>query len=125
MKILQIIYNLSSGGAERFVVDLCNELSKFGKDEIHLLTTDSDDIPRNRHYLDTLSPKVHYHNIGAKSGFSLKSIWGVYKAIKEIKEENEDLIITREIRFDDLSSNLKDKKTLEDLKKIKENLFPL
>lgn len=38
------------------------------------------------------------------------------KAIKEIKEENDDLIITREIRFDDLSSNLKDKKTLEELK---------
>ena len=28
MKILEIIPQLSSGGGERFVVDLCNELSK-------------------------------------------------------------------------------------------------
>ena len=27
MKIIEIIYNLSSGGAERFVVDLSNQLS--------------------------------------------------------------------------------------------------
>lgn len=36
--------------------------------------------------------------------------------IRENKEETNDLIITREIRFDDLSANLKDKKTLEDLR---------
>ena len=28
MRILQIIYSLGSGGAERFVVDLSNEMSK-------------------------------------------------------------------------------------------------
>ena len=28
MRIVEIIPQLSSGGAERFVVDLCNELSK-------------------------------------------------------------------------------------------------
>ena len=38
------------------------------------------------------------------------------KVIKEINEENNDLIITREIRFDDLSSDLKNKKTLEELR---------
>lgn len=39
------------------------------------------------------------------------------KAIREIEEENPDLIITREIRFDDLSANLKNKKNLEELRK--------
>lgn len=38
------------------------------------------------------------------------------KAIREINEENPDLIITREIRFDDLSSDLKNKKNLEELR---------
>lgn len=135
MKILQIIYNLSSGGAERFVVDLCNELSKFGKDEIHLLTTDSDDIPRNRHYLDTLSPKVHYHNIGAKSGFSLKSIWGVYKAIKEIKPDivhlHSNLILLfmptflcRNVKFIHTLHNLADKTvTIKAFKPIYKYLY--
>ena len=28
MKILQLTYSLSSGGAEHFVVDLCNKLSR-------------------------------------------------------------------------------------------------
>lgn len=35
---------------------------------------------------------------------------------KESVKNEEDLIITREIRFDDLSANLKDKKTLQELK---------
>ena len=37
MKILQVIPHLGSGGAERFVVDLSNELSKQGH-EVVLLT---------------------------------------------------------------------------------------
>ena len=36
MKILQIIFSLSPGGAERFVVDLSNELSK--NNDVILLT---------------------------------------------------------------------------------------
>lgn len=87
MVILQIIYNLAPGGAERFVVDLCNELSHNNNDEIHLLTTNTDEIPNNKHYLEHLLPNVHYRNLGAKSGFSFKSIWGVYKMIKEIKPD--------------------------------------
>ena len=37
MKILQITYSLASGGAERFVVDLCNELAKNKDNEVYLL----------------------------------------------------------------------------------------
>lgn len=87
MKILQVIYSLAPGGAERFVVDLCNELAKNNNDEIHLLTTNSDTIPGNKHYYDLLSEKIVYHNLGAKSGFSLKSIIGLYKAINRIKPD--------------------------------------
>lgn len=87
MKILQIIYNLSSGGAERFVVDLCNKLAENKGDEIHLLITNDDTIPGNNHYCEFLSKDVVYHNIGAKSGFSLKSILGVYKIIRRIKPD--------------------------------------
>ena len=87
MKILQIIYSLAPGGAERFVVDLCNELAENKGDEIHLLTTNDDAIPGNRHYHDSLSNRVFYHNIGAKSGFGLKSIVGVYKTIKRLKPD--------------------------------------
>lgn len=37
MRILHVIYSLSSGGGERFVVNLCNELSRLGQD-VTLLT---------------------------------------------------------------------------------------
>lgn len=42
-------------------------------------------------------------------------------AIREIEDENTELIITREIRFDDLSSNLKNKKNIEELRKAIES----
>ena len=40
MRILQINICLASGGAERFVVDLCNELSK--NNDVTLLTLKDD-----------------------------------------------------------------------------------
>ena len=46
-------------------------------------------------------------------------------AIREIEDENTDLIITREIRFDDLSSNLKNKKNIEELRKAIESFDKL
>lgn len=86
MKIVQIIYNLSSGGAERFVIDTCNELAKKNVNEVHLLTINAN-TPTRRHYIGTLSTDVKHRDIGAKKGLSTKSIWGVYKTIKEIKPD--------------------------------------
>lgn len=87
MKILQIIYSLSSGGGERFVVDLCNELVLNVEDDIYLLTINDDKEVSNMHYYSSLSSQVKYLNIGAKSGLSLKAVWGVYKKIKEINPD--------------------------------------
>lgn len=86
MKIVQIIYNLSSGGGERFVVDICNELVKGNNNEVYLLTVNAT-TPSRCHYLDTLSTNVTHMDIGASKGLSLKSITGVYKAIKKIKPD--------------------------------------
>lgn len=85
MKILQISYSLTSGGGERFVVDLSNELSK--NNEVILLTIVDDTPVQNRHYLSDLSAKVQYLNIKAKSGLHIKSFFKVYKAIKRIKPD--------------------------------------
>lgn len=38
MRILEIIPNLASGGAERFVTDLCNEMASWEKNDVWLLT---------------------------------------------------------------------------------------
>lgn len=85
MKILQIIFTLAQGGAERFVVDMCNELSA-NNNEVYLLTVNAN-THKERHYLDSLSPKAIYQNVGAHKGLSLKSIIGVYKAIRDIKPD--------------------------------------
>lgn len=82
MKILQITFHLASGGAERFAVDLCNELSK--NHEVHLLTINDDKNGNNSHYKSELSPRVIYHCLGCKKGICFDSIIKVYKAIKEI-----------------------------------------
>lgn len=83
MKILQLSYSLSSGGGERFVVDLCNRLAENEENEVILLTTDDDRIPKNVHYLNDLSPKVRFINLRCPSGQHPKSFWRVYKTIKK------------------------------------------
>lgn len=86
MRIIQIIYNLGQGGAERFVIDTCNELVKNKMNEVYLLTINAI-TPTRRHYIDTLSTDVKHRDIGAKKGLSIKSIMGVYKTIKMIKPD--------------------------------------
>lgn len=87
MKILQITYSLASGGAERFVVDLSNELAKNKDNEVHLLVIRNFADPKFKYYLQEVSKDVKCINIGAAKGLCLKSVMGVYKAIKEIRPD--------------------------------------
>ena len=87
MKILQITYNLRSGGAERFVVDLCNNLSKNDGNQVYLLATDDDSRQGNQHYLGSLSKKVKYICARASKGLSFKSLYRTYRIIKELKPD--------------------------------------
>lgn len=48
MKILELHYSTSWAGAERFVVDLCNELAN--KHEVVLCTIEDDNIPEKAYY---------------------------------------------------------------------------
>lgn len=80
MKILQIIPNLFGGGAERFVVDLCNELSHCH--EVILLTLY--DEKKEDLFRDELLPKVKTITLGKKLGFDRKIIYKLYRAIKNV-----------------------------------------
>ena len=53
MKIIQIIYSLSSGGAEKFVVDLSNQLAKMGHDVTLCMLRDDkiDTLTFNKQFL--------------------------------------------------------------------------
>lgn len=82
MRIIQLLYDLSSGGGERFAVDLSNELSK--NHEVTLLQIVSNRFEGNDHYLRDLSPGIKYINLNCKSGLSKEVYYRVYKAIKKI-----------------------------------------
>lgn len=83
MKIIQLIPNLSGGGGERFVVDLCNELSK--KHEVHLITLYN---PNDRDiFRKELSNRVAIYSLNKKLGFDIKVILHLYKAIKKIQPQ--------------------------------------
>ena len=71
MKIIQLIYSLKSGGAEKFVVSLSNALLKRGHEVIvcMLLTSDKNEYIFNRQFLN---PNIKFVSMNFSQGFSLK-----------------------------------------------------
>ena len=86
MKILQIIPQLSSGGGERFTVDLCNELAERGH-EVVLCVLHSLDNENNSFYLPQVSKKVRVVSLNKKSGFDISLFWKIYNFAKEEKPD--------------------------------------
>jgi glycosyltransferase involved in cell wall biosynthesis len=85
MKILQITYSFLPGGAERFTVDLANELSK--NNEVHFLTVLDDKIEGRDFYKASLSQNITYHCAGEEPGFSLKKVINLYKIVKNLSPQ--------------------------------------
>ena len=83
MKILEVIPALSSGGAERFVVDLCNQMAIDGH-EITLLTMKDFNLENYGFYKDELNEKVRTLNLSLGK-FNIGTLIKVYKAIKSVK----------------------------------------
>lgn len=71
MKIVEIIPQLSSGGAERFVVDLCNEFVCLGH-EVVLVTLYSLENNYLSFYREELDSKVKVISLNKKSGIDFK-----------------------------------------------------
>ena len=82
MKIIEIIYNLSSGGAERFAVDLSNQLSE--ANDVSLFTLKDDCDIRNVFYKSELSSKVKYRNLKSNQDILLK-VYLNYTALLKMK----------------------------------------
>lgn len=81
MKILEIVYGLTSGGAERFVVDLCNELSKT-EDVTLLVLKDVEQF-----YAPQVSPRVRVEYANLPVGITLRQFTYVIQYIKEMKPD--------------------------------------
>ena len=81
MKILTFLYSLSSGGAERFVVDLLNEMSV--KHDAVLYTLRDDEKANHGFYKNELSSRIQYINLKISPGFKFSLIGKFYKIIKK------------------------------------------
>jgi len=87
MKILEVIFNFYPGGAERFAVDLTNELSKSNEVTIMAIKDDSVDPERDLFYASELADRVTYKNVGIGKGYSLHKVVKIYKTIKKEKAD--------------------------------------
>lgn len=87
MKIVEMTFSLWSGGAERFTVDLCNELSKSNDVTLITLKDDKIDTERRCFYKFDLSERVKYINLGLGEGFSLKSETKIYSVLRKLKPD--------------------------------------
>lgn len=85
LKIVHVVATLRKGGAERFVVDLCNELAKSSSHEVFLLSL-KDNEPGNS-FVNELAANVKYHSFGKKAGFSLKVLYNLFKFVDKINPQ--------------------------------------
>lgn len=85
MRILEVHYSIACAGAERFVIDLCNELAK--TNEVILCTIVDDTIPGKSYYKSELLKSVKYINLKCKSGNDIRGFCRLLKTIREVKPD--------------------------------------
>jgi glycosyltransferase involved in cell wall biosynthesis len=86
MKIIQLIYSLASGGAERFVVSLSNQLAEMGHDvQICIMLSSNDN--KNVFNSQYLTSGIKLHSFGFDRGFSIAKLRTVEKFILEYKPD--------------------------------------
>jgi glycosyltransferase involved in cell wall biosynthesis len=86
MKVLQIIYNLGPGGAERLTVDLANELARQGHD-VTLCVLRNDKEGSFGFYKNEIAANVNYVNLNIPEGLRPGNIFILYKLIKKLKPD--------------------------------------
>jgi len=85
MKVLQFCYSLIPGGAERFVLDITNELAKNNETFLYVLRDDT--IGDQGFYVPEISNDVKYVNLKIDPGFNPILIWKFYKILKQQKPD--------------------------------------
>lgn len=88
MKIIQLVYSLSSGGAERFVVSLSNQLTNMGHQVTlcMLLDEQNEKLTFNKQFL---KKSVKFYSMRFDRGFSLSKM---IKVESFIKQESPDIV---------------------------------
>lgn len=85
MKIVEIIPHLTSGGAERFTVDLCNALAELH--EVWLVLFFPLENTTLHFLLPEVSGRVHVLSLGKQEGFELGMVWKIRNAISKISPD--------------------------------------
>ena len=85
MKIVQIIFALGPGGAERFVTDLSNYLAS--DNEVYLCIICTEKVQSASFLKSDLNDQINYINLGRKKGLNLKTFFSIFSLIKQIKPD--------------------------------------
>ncbi|QKJ22281.1 glycosyltransferase [Poseidonibacter lekithochrous] len=83
MKILQVIPNLNTGGAEKFCIDLSNELSK----DNEVILCSLFDINESMFLANKINDNVKVVTLGKKLGADWKIFFKIYSLIKKEKPD--------------------------------------
>ena len=83
MKVIEFMPQLGSGGAERFVVDLCNILAE--KSEVILVVL----FPLSTHgyFRSELYDSVKVISLNKKKGIDLRCLWKFWGVVKREKPD--------------------------------------
>lgn len=83
--IVHVIGNLTLGGAERFVIDLCNELAKDDRYVLHLVSLSAN--PGSNDFLNEISTAVSYISFHKPPGFSLTVLLKFTRWLKTVQPD--------------------------------------
>lgn len=86
MKIIHIIYTLSSGGAERFVVDLANQQAKIPGNKVTILILKTAEVPAFAFYRPEISEEVEFLYLNNKKATPLV-FFQIYNIIKRLNPD--------------------------------------
>lgn len=87
MKIVEVLFTLESGGAERFVVDLSNELSSTCDVVLLTLKDDTKNSETRNFYKFDLAENVEYRNLGLPDSFSVGTWFKIYNEIRKLNPD--------------------------------------
>lgn len=86
MKIVHILPSLNIGGAEKFTVDLCNELAKSESNEVILISIRNNDPQNPSNFLRKLNQKkVQYITLNKGLGLDITAFLRLTKLLKKIQ----------------------------------------
>ena len=85
MKIMHILPSLYTGGAEKFCIDICNELAKNESDEIYLCSLEKMNSQQEIMH-QKIGPKVHFFSMN-KEGKHPTLMFDIAKKLHEIKPD--------------------------------------